>query len=203
MRIKISVKETDSRLFCASKFWGDPDMPEQMQYPMVEVVEDGESYDYPLTFVCQIDCAEVAALGAGSVLPEEGMLYFFAAFDEFLGYDSPVKNGIGKWPKGHVMVKYAKAINYETFQSQIMVDDEDNPIADPPVGVEFLLCDEDDQSITLAEHALGEEIALLRLVSDEGIGLVLPEGTAFTFAISESDLKFGNWKRAYGKLEKR
>ena len=45
MAIRIDINEENKNLFCDSKWWGDPDMPEDMEYPML----DG----YPLTFLCQ------------------------------------------------------------------------------------------------------------------------------------------------------
>ena len=53
MAIKLTLSRTQKPLFCESKWWGDPDMPADMEYPMMKV--DGEE-DYPLTFVCQIRC---------------------------------------------------------------------------------------------------------------------------------------------------
>ena len=74
MAIGIELKKTDRVLFCGSKWWGDPDMPENMQYPTMTVTEDGETYDYPLTFVCQINCEDIAAYDTENMLPHEGML---------------------------------------------------------------------------------------------------------------------------------
>ena len=42
MAIKLELKRTERILFCGSKWWGDPDMPENMQYPTMQVNEDGE-----------------------------------------------------------------------------------------------------------------------------------------------------------------
>ena len=70
MAIKIKLQETDSRLFCCSKWWGDPDMPADMAYPMIQ---GDDSEDYPLTFICQIDCADLAEICPDSKLPKEGM----------------------------------------------------------------------------------------------------------------------------------
>ena len=50
-------------------------MPENMQYPTMEVTEDGETFDYPLTFVCQINCEDIAPFDKEGKLPHEGMLY--------------------------------------------------------------------------------------------------------------------------------
>ena len=61
MAIGFKLNKTERVLFCASKWWGDPDFPEQMEYPTVTVTdEDGETYDYPLTFICQINCEDIA-----------------------------------------------------------------------------------------------------------------------------------------------
>ena len=109
MAIKLTLKHSERVLFCGSKWWGDPDMPENMQYPTIEVTEDGETFDYPLTFICQINCEDIAALDSDGHLPHEGMLYFFAAIDKWIGYDSPTTNDRGEWSKGHFVVKYAKA----------------------------------------------------------------------------------------------
>ena len=49
MAIRLEMRKSERILFCASKWWGDPDLPENMEYPTVEVTEEGESYDYPLT----------------------------------------------------------------------------------------------------------------------------------------------------------
>ena len=107
MAIKLTLNQTERVLFCGSKWWGDPDMPANMQYPTIEVTEDGETYDYPLTFVCQINCEDIAALDPENKFPHEGMLYFFAAIDKWIGYDSQTLNDLGEWSKGHFVVKYA------------------------------------------------------------------------------------------------
>ena len=62
MAIRLTLNKTERILFCGSKWWGDPDMPHDMQYPMVSATEDGETFEYPLTFICQINCEDIAAL---------------------------------------------------------------------------------------------------------------------------------------------
>ena len=49
--ISLSFAKTDSDLFGRSKWWGFPDMPEELEYPEVPVNVDGEMYYDPLTFV--------------------------------------------------------------------------------------------------------------------------------------------------------
>ena len=111
MAIRIKLERTETELFCSSKWWGDPDMPADMEYPFTE--------DYPLTFICQIACEDIAPYDPEGLLPHEGMFYVFGAVDEYAGYESPVHNGIGLWPRKQIVVKYTKSINFETFRSAI------------------------------------------------------------------------------------
>ena len=107
MAIQIKFGSAGGSLFGQSKWWGFPDMPEDLEYPEVPVREeyvddDGhdavdEYYD-PLTYICQIRCSDLAAVDPEGLLPHEGMLYFFAALDYFLGnLDAVVSPGLGEW----------------------------------------------------------------------------------------------------------
>jgi len=62
----------------SSKFFGNPDVWEGFEWPAIE--EDGELYD--LTFMCQINCSEIASYDKDNMLPKTGMLYFFYDLDE-------------------------------------------------------------------------------------------------------------------------
>ena len=200
MAIRLTVKETDRVLFCGSKWWGDPDMPEAMEYPMTE--------DYPLTFVCQINCEDIAKFDPEGKLPHEGMLYFFAALDQWLGYESPLENGIGEWPKGHFVVKYAKEVNFETFRSCIMVDEDDNPITEPEREIEFSECADDADGIKLLGVPFYEEIRmeypdminLLQLDEDDELCMRFYDCGMVNLLMKESDLKFKNWKKTKAYL---
>ncbi len=107
MAIQIKFGSAGGSLFGQSKWWGFPDMPEELEYPEVPVREeyvddDGrdavDEYDDPLTFICQIRCSDLAAVDPEGLLPHEGMLYFFAALDYFLGnLDAVVSPGLGEW----------------------------------------------------------------------------------------------------------
>lgn len=204
MAIRLELKRTERILFCGSKWWGDPDMPENMQYPTIEVTEDGESYDYPLTFLCQINCEEIAQYDPQGKMPHEGMLYFFAAADDYTGYESPVHNPEGEWPKGRIMVKYAKSINFEIFQTCMLVGDEDEQLTEPELEIVFSQCDDDAEGIKMLSLSVPEgyleHISLLHLVSDSVAGLDFGTG-ALDLIIKESDLGFGNWKKAKAVLK--
>ena len=107
MAIQIKFGAAGGALFGQSKWWGFPDMPEDLEYPEVpvreEYVDDAgrdavDEYDDPLTFICQIRCSDLAAVDSEGLLPHEGMLYFFAALDYFLGnLDAVVSPGLGEW----------------------------------------------------------------------------------------------------------
>ena len=90
MAITLKIRPTNKNLCGKSHWWGAPDLPADMPYPYVKVTEDGEEYDEPLTFICQIRLSELAAFDKDNLLPHTGMLYFFAAIDYFLGEDSPL-----------------------------------------------------------------------------------------------------------------
>jgi uncharacterized protein YwqG len=204
MAIKLTLEKTERILFCGSKWWGDPDMPENMQYPTMEVNDEGETFDYPLTFVCQINCEEIAPFDKEGKLPHEGMLYFFAAIDDYIGYESPVQNPAGEWPKGRLVVKYAKAINFETFQTCMLVGDEDEQLTEPELTITFSECEDSDNGIKMLAEVADEEypdhVSLLQIASDAIGGIELKDQT-INVLMKDSDLKFGNWKRAKAVLK--
>lgn len=204
MAIKLTLEKTERILFCGSKWWGDPDMPENMQYPTMEVNEEGETFDYPLTFVCQINCEDIAPFDKEGKLPHEGMLYFFAAIDDYIGYESPVQNPAGEWPKGRLVVKYAKAINFETFQTCMLVGDEDEQLTEPELTITFSECEDSDNGIKMLAEVADEEypdhVSLLQIASDAIGGIELKDQT-INVLMKDSDLKFGNWKRAKAVLK--
>lgn len=209
MAIGFKVRKTERILFCGSKWWGDPDFPEHMEYPTVKVKdEEGETLDYPLTFICQINCEDIAQFDPEGKLPHEGMLYFFGAIDGYLGYETYTDNGPGEWPKGQFVVKYAKNINFETFQSCILVDDDDQPLTEPEMEMEFFACDDDANISRILGNPSGNEvkrnyqdhISLLHLVNNEEIALNFGENGILQTLIKDSDLRFQNWKRALTHL---
>ena len=204
MAIKLTLEKTERILFCGSKWWGDPDMPENMQYPTMEVNDEGETFDYPLSFVCQINCEDIAPYDKEGKLPHEGMLYFFAAIDDYIGYESPVQNPTGEWPKGRLVVKYAKSINFETFQTCMLVGDEDEQLTEPELTITFSECEDTENGIKMlagcSDENYPDHVSLLQLASDAIGGIELKDQT-INVLMKESDLKFGNWKRAKAVLK--
>lgn len=200
MAIKIKLQSTDTELFCCSKWWGDPDLPADMEYPTTTAEEDGETFDYPLTFLCQIDCEDIGPMDPEGLLPHQGMFYVFAGIDEYLGLDSPFHNGEGVWDRKQVVVKYTKAINFETFRSAILVDDEDRPLTEPALKMNFEACGADASgSFLLGTPALPDTVPFLRIAGDTA-GLQFPGNGMLQLYWSAADHAKGNWKRIQARL---
>lgn len=200
MAIRLTLSKTEKPLFCESKWWGDPDMPAESEYPMMKI--DGDE-DYPLTFVCQIRCEDIAELDPENRLPHTGMMYFFAALEEYAGYDTPAHFGLGEWPKNTVMVKYSKNINMETFQSVIMVDEDDHPVTEPALEITFSGCEDCEDGIKLLGSAFFEEVRnaypdyvnLLQIDSDETAELNFYDTGMLNLLVSKTNLEKGILKR--------
>ena len=135
------------------------------------------------------------------------MLYFFGAIDEWLGYESPFGNGKGEWKKGEFVVKYAKTVNFETFQTCMLVDDDDQTLTDRELEIVFSECSDDEDCIRLLGNATKPEVfekypdhlSLLQIVSDNAAGLNFND-SSLNVMIKVSDLGFGNWKKIKANL---
>ena len=195
MAIKITLQETETELFCSSKWWGDPDLPADMDYPTVEVIDEDGTYDYPLTFVCQIDCEDLASLDREGKLPHKGMFYVFAGLDEYLsGFESPFHNGEGEWPRKMVVVKYTKVINFETFRSAILVDDQDQSLTEAALKMVFEPCQDNAHCTRLLGMGLQDGLEnFLQIVSGTA-GLQFPDEGTLSLQYSPADLAAGKWK---------
>ena len=198
MAVRLQLEKTETNLFCSSKWWGDPDMPAALDYPTVEVTEDGETYDYPLTFLCQIDCGDLAPFDPEGRLPREGMFYVFAAVDAYAGYDSPIPTGEGEWPRAHAVVRYAKEVNFETFRSCMLVDDEDRSLTEEALKVVFSAGD--GTGTELFGTPSRDRVPFLTVVGGTG-GLDFGEGRVLHLYYTESDFRHGNWKRIHCSLD--
>jgi hypothetical protein len=157
-----------------------------------------------LTLTCAVTGKNVKVHGpqAKGAMIARGIaqrLYFFAAIDDYIGYESPVTNPDGEWPKGRFVVKYAKSINFETFQTCMLVGDEDEQLTEPELEITFSECGDDEAGIkmlcTSETAGYPDHITLLQLASD-AIGGIEMENRTVDLLIKNSDLGFGNWKKA-------
>lgn len=75
----------------SSHFWGCPSLPDGYEYP---AYTDRKGKNYPYFFVCQINLEEFARFDREKLLPDKGLLSFFAKIDNYLGYyDTPADIG--------------------------------------------------------------------------------------------------------------
>ena len=201
MAIKITLESTETELFCSSKWWGDPDLPADMEYPTALAEEDGETFDYPLTFICQIDCEDIAPFDPEGKLPHQGMFYIFAGLDEYLGYDSPWHNGKGEWERKQIVVKYTKAINFETFRAAQLVDEDDQPLTQPALKMTFEACEDGADGTRLLGkplnpavlEALPDYVNFLQIDANTA-GLRFADDGQLNLLYKASDLAAGKWK---------
>ena len=200
--IKLETHPSDSPLTGQSKWWGEPDMPEEVDYPELMVTDDdGDSWQDPLTFVCQIRCKELAPLDPEGLLPHEGMIYFFAALDYFLGdMEAPSYPGMGLWQPQYFRVLYAP--NIENLHTHHIVNEDGTPATLPAEAISFSQCDEADDGIRLLGSPYLEEvreenlhkISLLQIDGSDRWGLTFHDCGMFNILISPSDLLACRWE---------
>lgn len=119
----------------SSRFWGNPDLPEDFEYPSY-IDEDGDECHY--FFVCQINLEELAEFGAFTMLPKNGLLSFFARIDHYIGcYDAPMEICGSVSDKDSVRVLYFPSC--ENMEEKVLVDDADNPVAPDELQIDFCL----------------------------------------------------------------
>ena len=107
--IRLCHEPTDQDLTGHSKFGGKPDLPHGVSYPMIEKTEEnGETYEDPMFFVCQLRCEELASHDPNNLLPHSGMIYVFAEIDYFLGHLDSDYPGMGRWE-----MKYFRIMHYD------------------------------------------------------------------------------------------
>lgn len=131
MAIKLNLSKTEECLFCKSKWWGNPDIPE------------GFSFDDTLMFLCQIRCEDLVSLDKENRLPHKGMLYFFCDIPYYLGFYDEFEPPYGRlWDSDYVRVYYVEDVVEEEFR-QIVFDDDFLPFIHER-KIEFVQTNEDD-----------------------------------------------------------
>jgi Uncharacterized protein conserved in bacteria len=130
----------------SSRFWGNPDLPEDTGYP---TYTDDEGDDYPYFFICQINLADLAAFAPENPLPQKGLLSFFAKIDHYLGYMAAT-DGIQSHISEPDAVKVLYFPDTENLREVVLVDDNDQQTAPEEMAIGFA-----NQIEPLAdEHAL-------------------------------------------------
>lgn len=117
----------------ASRFWGNPDLPEDVDYPMYI---DDEGDEYPYFFVCQINLAQLAAFAPGNPLPKSGLVSFFAKIDHNLGIIAAT-DGIQSHCSAPEDVKVLYFPATDNMREMVIVDDNDEPTAPEELAIGF------------------------------------------------------------------
>ena len=193
--INLTTAPSDDVLYAQSKWWGFPDLPDDLDWPTVEASDEGETFEDPLTFICQIRCEELAELDPEGLLPHEGMLYFFAALDYFLGdLDAFTAPGMGEWPSECFRVLYSPVC--EGLNTHTLMYDEDTPAALAPESISFKTPDRESYTGLLGEPYLEETreampglISLLQIDENDEWGLRFFDCGMLNFMIIPADLK--------------
>jgi len=87
--IQIAIDKIANCPIGSSKVGGKPDLPTDFKWFYFDVEDDDGTVDkYPLSFLAQINCEDVHQYDKDSLLPTNGMLYFFYEMDTFSwGFD--------------------------------------------------------------------------------------------------------------------
>lgn len=186
MPIRINIIDSHPNLFCDSKWWGDPELPEDLKYPMSDGI--------PMTFICQLSLSDFSKYDEESILPEEGMFYFFIDLDEYIG-QKPDKTS--ELSRSSYAVRYSKSVNLETMATVQLLDEDDKPIAPPAYPLEFSKASQEDlaKGTVLLGRSLPQDICKAVPESLSLLSFTFGQ-TRFHFVISLKDMGFGNWKRA-------
>ena len=201
--IRIETHPADNPLFGQSKWWGEPDMPEELDYPEVMVTDEGgETYPDPLTFVCQIRCEDLAALDPDALLPHTGMLYFFAALDYFLGdIDTPAYPELGEWQTKYFRVLYAPSC--KKLHTHKIIAADGSPATLPAEALSFSECREAGDGLRLLGAPYLEEVrtdmpgmlSLLQVDEDDRWQLRFHDCGMLNFLIAPKHLRERNWDK--------
>lgn len=125
--IRLNLSKSNDDLYMKSKWFGNPDVPEN--YPIPD----------DLCFICQIRCDELAKFDEDNVLPHKGMLYFFGAVDYYFGWLDCYYPENQYWQRDDIKVFYIEDIENQEFKQIVFEDEDGEPLAITPRSIEFSL----------------------------------------------------------------
>lgn len=187
----------------ASRFWGNPDMPEGLEYPMYI---DDEGDEFPYYFVCQINLSDLAAFAPDNPLPKSGLLSFFAKIDHYLGIMAAADGILGHISSpDDVKVMYFPSV--DNMREVVIVDDEDKETTPKEMKIGFTRDFEplgDDHALFAEpthrewetwDHPFENWKILLQVDSFSGMdfNLNFMDFGVLDFLISPEDLRTGNF----------
>lgn len=196
MAIKIITKTTEDKLTSESHWWGFPDLPEGIDFPIMPAQadeKDDEGEDL-LTFICQIKLEDIAPYDRENLLPHWGMLYFFAELDYFLGNMEANSNHIGFWSESSYKVIYTPETTRLYTHKVVWKDGTDACLPAESMSFENVKdCEYNHKllGIPFFDEVREENpgyISLLQIDEDERWGLRFYDCGMLNFLISKEDL---------------
>lgn len=183
----------------ASRFWGNPALPEDMEWPGY-TDDDGDELDY--VFVCQINLEELAPYDTDHVLPSSGLLLFFAKIDHYLGHFEYESVGGSVSPVEAVRIIYLPST--DGLVEKVLVDETDTPVSPEELQIDFtydfdplrdedtcLFARPDHREWETWEHPYEDWLILLQVDSFSGMdfNLNFMDFGVLDFLISPQDLR--------------
>ncbi len=204
MAIFIKPYPSEENLIGKSHWWGAPDLPEDIPYPCVTIDDGEESYEEPLTFICQIRLADIAEHDPEGLLPHKGMLYFFAPIDYFLGmYESPLD-----YHTDPVVIYSERETDLQPYD--LHWEDTGESIFAPAEAIEFAKGEQDAEHgghllVTRPYHDdvagwYPDCISLLQIDEESRWNLRFFDCGMYYFLIPEKALKNRQWDKVKGEL---
>ena len=201
MAIKITTMSCADNLQGKSHWWGFPDLPKDVEWPC-------RSDEELLTFICQIRLEEIADLDSDNQLPHNGMLWFFADLDYFLGdIDAPC-GGIGEWEKEFFRVIYSEDCSELCTHEYYWEDG--SPAVLPAEAIDFEKTYESEYGLKLLgmpsmtegyENENEGLLSLLQIDEEEGWNLRFFDCGMINFMIPTSALAIRDFEQVSLKLQ--
>ncbi|MDE6005988.1 MAG: DUF1963 domain-containing protein [Muribaculaceae bacterium] len=119
----------------ASHFWGNPALPNDTPYP---TYIDDQGVEYPFTFICQLNLADLAPYDVENLLPHEGLLLFFAKIDNYLGHFERSAE-IGGTISSPEDVRVIYIHDTDNLREVVLIDEDEEEIAPEALAVSFSL----------------------------------------------------------------
>ena len=198
MAISINTYNTHNNLVNQSHCWGFPDLPEGTHFPC-RGEKDEQGTEDLLTFICQIRMEDLRQHDPQHLLPAEGMLYFFADLDYFLGQTDAEDEGLGFWDKTSFKVIYSTTLTALHTHEVRWADG--TPATLPAEALTFNNVADKHHGHKLLGTPFFEEvsweaegmISLLQIDEDERWGLRLFDMGNLNFLITPEDLALRNF----------